>query len=141
MKATMNFISENIDSSDKEESDGEKNIDFFYISDNESVFALNYDFDDEDEDEEDDDNKLKMKRNRGTVNNIIGNKIIKDYIYSNDNLFQKRIDHNNNIGNDRDWNFRDEIYNDDNNDDLSIPIFNKKLRFNFYFSLYYSLLI
>jgi hypothetical protein len=82
-----------------------------------------------------------VKRNRRTVNNIIGDRIIKNYVYSDDNLFQKRIDHNNNIGNNRDWNSEDEIYNDDNNDDLSISISNKRLRPNLYFNLYYSLLI
>jgi hypothetical protein len=57
IKTTINSISENIDFSDKEESDGEKDIDFLYISDDESVFALNYNFDDKDEDEKDDDNQ------------------------------------------------------------------------------------
>jgi hypothetical protein len=89
MKIQTNFISENIDFSDKEKNDGKENIDFLYISDDEIVFALNYDLDDEDEDKNNDDNKLKAKRNRRTVNNIIGNKIIKDYTYSNDNFFQK----------------------------------------------------
>jgi hypothetical protein len=56
MKTTMNFISENINSSDEKESDGEKNIDFLYISDDELIFTLNYNFDDEDEDKKDDDN-------------------------------------------------------------------------------------
>jgi hypothetical protein len=56
MKATINFISENINSSNKEESDGKENIDFLYISDDESIFALNYNFDDEDEDKKDNDN-------------------------------------------------------------------------------------
>jgi hypothetical protein len=56
MKATINFISENINSSDEEESDDKKNIDFLYISDDESIFTFNYNFDVEDEDEEDNDN-------------------------------------------------------------------------------------
>jgi hypothetical protein len=56
MKATINFISENIDSSDKEESDDKKNIDFFYISDNKSVFALNHNLDNENENEKNNDN-------------------------------------------------------------------------------------
>jgi hypothetical protein len=56
MKATINSISENIDSSDKEKSDDKKDIDFLYINDDKSVFTLNYNFDDEDEDEENNDN-------------------------------------------------------------------------------------
>jgi hypothetical protein len=56
IKTTMNSISENINSSDKEESDGKKNIDFLYISDDESVFALNHNLDDKNEDEENNDN-------------------------------------------------------------------------------------
>jgi hypothetical protein len=86
MKATINFTSKNINSSNKKKNDGKKDIDFLYINDDKLVFALNYDFDDEDEDEKDDD-KLKTKRNRRTINNIIGDKIIKNYIYSDDNLF------------------------------------------------------
>jgi hypothetical protein len=64
VKISINSISKNIDSSDKEESDDEKNIDFLYISDDKLIFIFNYDFDDEDEDKKDDDNKLKIKRNR-----------------------------------------------------------------------------
>jgi hypothetical protein len=56
IKATINFISENIDFSDEEKSDGKEDIDFLYISDDESIFAFNYNFDDEDEDKEDNDN-------------------------------------------------------------------------------------
>jgi hypothetical protein len=52
----MNSISENINSSDEEESDGKKNIDFLYISDDKSIFAFNYDLDDKDEDKKDNDN-------------------------------------------------------------------------------------
>jgi hypothetical protein len=75
---------------------------------------------------------------------MIGDKIIEDYVYSDNNLFQKRIDYNNNIGNNRDWNSGNEIYNNNNNNNnnnLSISISNKKLRSNFYFSLHCSLLI
>jgi hypothetical protein len=56
IKTTINFISENIDFSNKEENDGKENIDFLYINDDESVFALNYNLDDEDEDEKDNNN-------------------------------------------------------------------------------------
>jgi hypothetical protein len=56
VKATINSISENINSSNKEENDGKKNIDFFYISNDKLIFALNYNFDDENEDKENDDN-------------------------------------------------------------------------------------
>jgi hypothetical protein len=52
----INSISENINSSNKEKSDGKKNIDFLYISDDESIFAFNYNFDDENEDEKNNDN-------------------------------------------------------------------------------------
>jgi hypothetical protein len=56
MKTIINSISKNINSSDKKESDDKKNIDFLYISDDKSIFALNYNFDDEDEDEKNSDN-------------------------------------------------------------------------------------
>jgi hypothetical protein len=71
---------------------------------------------------------------------MIGDRIIEDHAYSDDNLSQKRIDYNDNIGDDRDWDSGNEIHNNDNNN-LSIFISNKKLLFNFYFSLHYSLLI
>jgi hypothetical protein len=45
----MNSISENINSSDKEKNDGKENIDFLYISDDELIFAFNYNFDDKNE--------------------------------------------------------------------------------------------
>jgi hypothetical protein len=57
VKATINFISENINSSDKEENDGKKDIDFLYISDDESIFIFNYNFDNEDENKKNNDNK------------------------------------------------------------------------------------
>jgi hypothetical protein len=56
VKATINSISENINFLDKEESNGKKDIDFLYISDDKSIFAFNYNFDDKDEDEKDNDN-------------------------------------------------------------------------------------
>jgi hypothetical protein len=61
VKISINFISENINSSDKEKNNGKENIDFLYISDDKLIFTLNYDFDDEDEDKKDNDNKLKAK--------------------------------------------------------------------------------
>jgi hypothetical protein len=57
IKTTINFISENINSSDKEKNKGKKNIDFLYISDDKSIFALNYNFDDENEDKKNNHNK------------------------------------------------------------------------------------
>jgi hypothetical protein len=56
MKTTINFTSKNINFSNKEESDGKKNIDFLYIND-ESIFTFNYYFDDENEDKKNNDNK------------------------------------------------------------------------------------
>jgi hypothetical protein len=56
IKITINFISENIDSSDEKENDGKKNIDFLYINDDKLIFAFNHNFDDENEDKKNNDN-------------------------------------------------------------------------------------
>jgi hypothetical protein len=129
MKIQINIISKNINLSDEEESDDDKNIKFIYISDK----KLNP-TDDSDIDDEDNDNELKIERKTRRTDILIRNNIIQDK--HSDNLSRKQIDNNNNntSGNNQDGDFKDELYDNNNkNNKLSIFISNKRLRSLFLF--------